>query len=692
MRKRLLSAILCAAMLTAMVPAAFASDIDGHWSKTYIEYLDKENIVNPSATTGKYEPDRQVTRAEFMRYINRAFHFTEKASISYSDVQSNSWYYDTVRIAEKYGYINGTGGGKMDPEGYVTREQVATILGRLYKADPGTVKPADLTFTDKNAVAAWSAGYVKAAVDKGIITGYTDGSFKPQKVINRAELSKILYFYLGTSLSTAGKAYNISDIKTDTANVTISESCTLSDATINGDLYLTEGLGSDAVTLMNVYVRGTIIVAGGTVTMTNTRSDHIVVSSPMGRLLQVTAAGAARFDSTEVRSTAVLYEKSLTTAGYDGFMDVAVNGGGKVSLTLDADINSLTVDTESTVTTTANASIYRLAANKPASVTGYGKVYQADVKSSGVSFASSVSVAGYDVANGITATVDGQPVSGSMTAGVTPESIAVDLQNTAALGKGAAVTVPTGTKVEKIANNGTALEAGTDYEQTATGVQLSAAYLGRLTRGSYQLELTLSNGKTAAVAVTVNDAGAAESAQTADFDRYYKSNGFADVRVKLSGANTADDIRDVVLGLTTIDYSFDASTRSLVLPRGTLAQLRAGSYTVTAELKNGKSESFSLIVSDSAPSNISFFVAEYNTFAPSECKFTLPLTRTSVKNVTVNGDTLTAGKDYTTGKETLALQKAALEKYRKDGATVEYTVTLSDDETYILVVDYIKRK
>ncbi len=52
-----------------------------------------------SATTGKYEPERKVTRAEFMRYVNRAFHFTEQASISYSDVQSNSWYYDTVRIA-----------------------------------------------------------------------------------------------------------------------------------------------------------------------------------------------------------------------------------------------------------------------------------------------------------------------------------------------------------------------------------------------------------------------------------------------------------------------------------------------------------------------------------------------------------------------------------------------------------------
>lgn len=178
-------------------------------------------------------------------------------------------------------------------------------------------------------------------MDKGIITGYKDNTFKPTKVITRAELAKILYYYLGTSLSTAGKAYTGSDLKSDTANVTISESCTLSDATIDGDLYLTEGLASDAVQLNDVYVKGTIIVAGGTVTMTNTMSDHIVVSSPMGRLLQVTAAGAARFPNTEVRSTAVLYEKKLTTPGYEGFADVKINGDKKVSLTLDADINHL---------------------------------------------------------------------------------------------------------------------------------------------------------------------------------------------------------------------------------------------------------------------------------------------------------------------------------------------------------------
>lgn len=306
MKKRLLSALLCAAMLLLSLPAAFAaSDLDGHWAKKYIDYLADEDIINPSATTGKYSPDAKVTRAEFMRYINRAFHFEETASITYTDVPKSAWYYETVCIAQKYGYINGVGNNKMDPTGTVTREQAATIIGRLYKADPGSVSASSLDFKDKAKISSWSAGYIKAAVDKGFLAGYSDGTFRPTREVTRGEVAKIIYYYLGTSLSRAGKAYTGADLRGDTTNATISESCTLSDATIEGDLFITEGLGTDAVTLSNVTVEGTIIISGGTVTMTNTTSDHIIVSSAMGRLLQTTATGASRFSEAEVRTAAV---------------------------------------------------------------------------------------------------------------------------------------------------------------------------------------------------------------------------------------------------------------------------------------------------------------------------------------------------------------------------------------------------
>lgn len=693
MKKRLLSAFLCMFMLTAMLPfASAASDLDGHWAKTYIEYLDREGVINPSATTGKYEPNRDMTRAEFMRYINRAFHFTEMAAISYTDVPRNAWYYDTVRIAQKYGYINGVGDNKMDPEGKVTREQAAVIVGRLFKADSGNVAPADLPFTDRDEISGWSAGYIKAAADKGFLAGYSDGSFQPNRVVTRGEVAKILYYYMGTSLSTAGKAYTGADLKTDTTNVTISESCSLSDATIEGDLYITEGLGSDAVTLNNVTVKGSVIVSGGTVTMMNTSSDHMIVSSPMARLLQVTATGAARIGKTEVQSAAALHERSLA-AGDSGFSEVVVNGEERVSLTLDANVEQLTLVGESTVSTTANTQVYQMTVEKAASVTGYGSVYQADIQTDGVSFASSVDVSGYAMANGVSATIGGQSVSGVSTAGVVPKSITVDLANPSALGSEVTVNVPNGLTVSSVFNSGNTLKEASDYTKTASGITISTSYLTSLAKGNYTLSLSLSDGQRASIALSVVNSEEDAQMQAVTFDRYYRSGGFQNVRVKLDGVASESDILRVVLGFSEIDYEFNNVNRTLVLRRGVLAQLRTGTYTVSADLKNGGSSTFNLTVMDSTPAGMHTYVAEYNTYAPTEPNFALPLSSLTINSVTATqkGETteLESGTDYTTSDHSLTLTKAGLEKFRQTGGLVEFTVTMSDDSVYTLVIDYI---
>ena len=57
----------------------------------------------------------------------------------------------------------------MDPTGTVTREQAATIIGRLYKADPGNVSPSSLDFKDGAKISSWSAGYIRAAVDSPLL-------------------------------------------------------------------------------------------------------------------------------------------------------------------------------------------------------------------------------------------------------------------------------------------------------------------------------------------------------------------------------------------------------------------------------------------------------------------------------------------------------------------------------------------
>ncbi len=679
-------------MLLTMLPMAFAaSDIENHWAKNYIQYLDKEGVINASATTGQYQPNRVMTRAEFMRYINRAFHFTETAAISYTDVQSNAWYYETVRIAQRYGYINGTGNNKMSPTGKVTRQQAAVIIGRLFKVTPEQVKPSDLSFKDNADIADWAAGYIKAAVDKGIIAGYGDGTFRPDKVVTRAEVAKILYYYLGTSLSVAGKAYTGTDLKADTANVTISENCTLSDAVIDGDLYLSEGLGSSAVTLNNVTVNGSIIISGGTVTMVNTVCDHMIVSSPMGRLLNLTATGATRIKQVEVRSAATLFEKGLVTVGYEGYEDVIVNGDKHVSLTLDAGITNLAMKSESTISTTAGTSIYHMVADKPASITGYGSVYQADIHVDGVSFANSVAVAGYTLEKGISATIAGKTVNTSSSVGVTPTKITVDLSDLKALGAGIDVSVPSSVTVDSVSCDGVVLSSEVAYTVTSSGVRIMTPYLAKLSRGTHTLMLGLSDGKRISVSVKVINSAAAVESYDLTFDRYYKSPAYRNLSVKLDGVNAQKDIADVVLGMTKVDYGTNAG--AVQLRRSVLAQLRAGNYTLTVDLKNGGQRTINLTVEDSTPEGVNVVLVEYDTYEGNNVSFAMPLDRLHVTNLTAtkNGSmqTLEQGKDYTVDEKALTLNKDTLEAFRRARECVEFSAAMSDNSVYTLVVDYM---
>lgn len=505
MKKRLLAVATALALLTGSVPVASAvSDITGHWAEPYITYLDQEGVINPSSSTGEYSPERQVTRAEFMRYINRAFHFTEKATIQFADVPEKSWYYETIQIAARYGYISGTGTDKIDPLGLITREQAAIIIGRLFKLTPGNVKASELLFKDRNEIADGSAGYIKAAVDKGILGGYQDGSFQPKRAITRGEMAKILYGFLGSSLSKAGKAYTSMDLKKDVKGVTISESCSLSNATVEGDLYITEGLGTKAVTLSGVEIKGTLVISGGTVTLVNTTAENVVISSPMGQQLSVTAIGACQFEKTTVGSAAALYETGPYQLGSEGFSEVTTAAGGeRLSLTLDASVNTLTLAGEATVSLAEDAKIHYLTIQKPASVTGYGSVYLANVQAADVNFASSVSVEGYRLGQNITTTAGGKEIRTSVEPDISPDHIDVYRNNLAWLGQSVEISLPVGKQIVAVSCDGTPMIYSATYVVTKSGIRITTAFLGTLSIGKHTIVITMADQTQEAVSVSV---------------------------------------------------------------------------------------------------------------------------------------------------------------------------------------------
>ena len=333
---RFFSLLLTLALLCAcLTPAALAvDDITGHWAEPYLREMNAHSIINPNGS-GSYTPNSVISRAEFMRYVNRAYGFNQKADISkYTDVASSKWYYETVQIAVRYGYISGTGAASMSPDRPITREQVCAILGRLSKKEYPAASADSLPFTDSASISAWCLPYVSSMVEDSVLVGDDYNRFRPKASVTRGEIARMLYAYLGSQLD-KNAIYTASDLRADAANATVSAACILQNATIAGDLYISEGLNTSSnVTLRNVSVLGTLVVAGGTVALENVRCDDLLIASPFGTRLTVTATGG-----TEIENTVAHTEANLTAD--------AVSSFGKVTGATPSDAPSATASTVS---------------------------------------------------------------------------------------------------------------------------------------------------------------------------------------------------------------------------------------------------------------------------------------------------------------------------------------------------------
>ena len=126
-----------------------------------------------------------------------AFFAVKPLSISaagFKDVASDYWAKDQIDYLVSKGVITGFSDGTFKPEDAVTREQFAKMI--CIAKGLKEYKPAKSTFKDV-ASSRWSFGFIEAAVKAGYIKGYTDGTFKPANSITRQELAVLGVRVLG---------------------------------------------------------------------------------------------------------------------------------------------------------------------------------------------------------------------------------------------------------------------------------------------------------------------------------------------------------------------------------------------------------------------------------------------------------------------------------------------------------------
>jgi len=145
---------------------------------------------------GLFDPNAAITRAEFAALLTRLLALSgEVSSMPFADVPSDAWYAEDVAAAFANGVVTGNSATTFDPNGNITRQEMAVMIGRVL-SEQGYVA-ADTTeltaFTDSNAVAAWAKSGVAMAAREEIVNGNPDGSFAPAANASRAEAAVMLY-------------------------------------------------------------------------------------------------------------------------------------------------------------------------------------------------------------------------------------------------------------------------------------------------------------------------------------------------------------------------------------------------------------------------------------------------------------------------------------------------------------------
>ncbi len=167
------------------------------WAKDAINYLYSEKIVSGQAE-GVFAPMNNITRSEIVKMLVMAFgEYDSTAATAFYDLQ-NHWANSYVASAYNKGYVVGKSDTEFGANDYITRQDTAVILYRMMQVNDKTLTVENITksFTDHKDISDYAVRGVEMLSEYGIINGFSDGTFKPQNLLTRAEAAVLIKNFL----------------------------------------------------------------------------------------------------------------------------------------------------------------------------------------------------------------------------------------------------------------------------------------------------------------------------------------------------------------------------------------------------------------------------------------------------------------------------------------------------------------
>ncbi len=177
------------------VEASFDDLAQAAWAQDSIEALAAREIVH-GVTSDSFMPGKEMTRAQYVQMLVQAFDLAaEGADASFSDVDEEAWYYESIAIAHELGVVYGKDDGSFGVHDSISRQDMAVMTFRVIEALELSLPSVNeaVDFTDQVSIADYAQAAVTAMQQAAIITGMDDGEFAPKASANRAQAAVILY-------------------------------------------------------------------------------------------------------------------------------------------------------------------------------------------------------------------------------------------------------------------------------------------------------------------------------------------------------------------------------------------------------------------------------------------------------------------------------------------------------------------
>lgn len=310
---------------------ANTDDVSGHWAEIQIEEWINLGYIS-GYSDGTFRPDNSITRAEFSTLVNKAFKFEIKTDINFADVKPDYWAYGEIQKGISAGYVSGDKNETFRPDDFITRQEAAVIINKLLNNTESEENKSN--FSDYYDIDEWAKNSVDIVCENGILLGFPDGTYRPQKHMTRAE-----------AVSALRRLTEIKGEDDARKNEYILRGKLLKDEIIDGDLIIKDDM--DTVKLEGVTVKGTVYANGGNVIYAENCNINKLIIDKVDFVFEAEKNTAV--DKTELNSCGKI--------SGEGFDEVIIDGVCNDEIIIDADVKNVVHNAKTDIFIGKNADI-----------------------------------------------------------------------------------------------------------------------------------------------------------------------------------------------------------------------------------------------------------------------------------------------------------------------------------------------